>query len=250
MASPNYTTFRSIEGPHGGAHIFVGGNAVTSRSPEDPVFWLIHCNVDRLWAEWIHQHQGDPAFIIYAPDFGGPVGHNLNDTMWPWNGTTLPFGVPPWTVVPELVRPSDLLDHRALGYYYDTVDLECRRIFPKPLIKERLAKELIKDRTPKELIKDRLPKELITDRDPKLLIKDRSPKDLIKDRDPKELTKDRSPKEVKDIREVGPGSFIRPDLRPNLATGALNFEPDLTDAELDALRLELEARGNLARGGG
>jgi tyrosinase len=21
-------------------------------SPRDPIFWLHHCNIDRLWAEW------------------------------------------------------------------------------------------------------------------------------------------------------------------------------------------------------
>jgi hypothetical protein len=32
----------------------------------------------------------------------------------------------PWSAAPETVRPADVIDHRALGYYYDTIDPECR----------------------------------------------------------------------------------------------------------------------------
>lgn len=46
----------SIEGqPHGMAHVITGnpdGHMVDGMSPLDPIFWLHHGNVDRLWAEW------------------------------------------------------------------------------------------------------------------------------------------------------------------------------------------------------
>lgn len=238
MASLNYTTFRGIEGPHGGAHVFVGGDVGNAAvAPRDPVFWLIHCNVDRLWAQWTKQHSGSPGWVQYAPSGGGTSGHNLNDTMWPWNGTTSPFGVSPWTVVPESRRPADMLDHRAFDTFYDTVDPECRRIRPPKGVIAR--KELIKE---KEFAKENLSKELIKE---------------------KELTKERSPKELKDIREIDPkrvfeidpkgprevfdpvGPFIRDDLRPDLGGAALNFEPDVV-----ALRDELQQRAQDLRGGG
>lgn len=39
--------------PHSGAHIAVGGTlADQSASPGDPVFFLHHANLDRLWWEW------------------------------------------------------------------------------------------------------------------------------------------------------------------------------------------------------
>lgn len=145
MANPNYTRFREIEGPHGAAHVWVGGfvgNALIA--PRDPVFWLIHANVDRLWAEWIEQHSLSPGFRAFLPLSGGAPGHNLNDNLWPWNGGNVPFGVLPWTVAPENVRPADLLDHRALDYRYDTVDPECR-----PVVKQRFKET--KDRLPKEI---------------------------------------------------------------------------------------------------
>ena len=243
MMSPNYTTFRQIEGPHGAAHVWVGGfvgNA--SIAPRDPVFWLIHANVDRLWAEWINQHGSSTGFQPFLPLSGGPLGHNLNDAMWPWNGTTNPFGVLPWTVAPESIRPADLLDHRAHGYRYDTIDPECRRI-PKPRLKD------LKDRLPKELqakevqVKERLPKEL---RPKELQPKELQAKELLpKELQPKELQpKELQPKEVgpKEIREIpGIDPFIRPELRPDLTGAALGFEPDL-NPDIAALRDALSSR--------
>jgi tyrosinase len=30
----------------------------TSSSPSDPVFWLHHANIDRLWSKWQAKHPG------------------------------------------------------------------------------------------------------------------------------------------------------------------------------------------------
>lgn len=69
-------------------------------SPNDPVFWLHHCNIDRLWVKWQQQHPNE----VYLPQSGGPQGQNVNDLMPPWSN----------------VRVSAVLDHRRLGYVYDT----------------------------------------------------------------------------------------------------------------------------------
>lgn len=43
----------SLEGgPHNGVHSTLGGNMGNFMSPLDPIFWLHHCNVDRLWTVW------------------------------------------------------------------------------------------------------------------------------------------------------------------------------------------------------
>jgi tyrosinase len=47
------------DGLHGRVHIFIGGNMVSNSSPNDPVFFLHHCNVDRLWAEWQDKYGKD-----------------------------------------------------------------------------------------------------------------------------------------------------------------------------------------------
>jgi tyrosinase len=251
MASSDYTTFRQIEGPHGAAHVWVGGDVGNAAiAPRDPVFWLIHANVDRLWAEWIRQHQAEAGFQPYLPLSGGPTGHNLNDSMWPWNGSTTPFGMLPWTVVPETVRPADLLDHRALGYFYDTIDPECRPVVKSRLkdLKDRMPKEL-KDRLPKEL-KERLPKELKERLPKELLPKERLPKEL----GPKEL-KERGPKELKDIRELPLGDpFIRPELRPDLTRAAFGTDdvlsPDVGDLRDDLLNRRDDLLDGHVHGGG
>src|SRR4029453_599757 len=49
---------RGFEGPlesnpHDQVHGRIGGNMGTiTSSPLDPIFWLHHCNIDRLWARW------------------------------------------------------------------------------------------------------------------------------------------------------------------------------------------------------
>ena len=42
-----------LEGsPHNQVHVTIGQDMVTFMSPRDPVFWLHHCNIDRIWASW------------------------------------------------------------------------------------------------------------------------------------------------------------------------------------------------------
>lgn len=38
--------------PHNDVHVWIAGDMQTFMSPLDPIFWLHHCNVDRLWAKW------------------------------------------------------------------------------------------------------------------------------------------------------------------------------------------------------
>jgi tyrosinase len=87
-----YRLFRRMEGnPHGSAHVsFEGSIDDPATAPRDPLFFLLHCNVDRLWARWQRDlGRFDPAVAAsYDSSPSNPVGHNLPDTMWPWNGVT------------------------------------------------------------------------------------------------------------------------------------------------------------------
>jgi tyrosinase len=108
MGSPISESFRNnLEGfnhptgepeLHNRVHAWVGGSMAIQYSPNDPLFWLLHADIDRIWAEWQAIYG-----LNYLPDMGGPPGHNLHDPM-------SPFGV----------TPADVLDHFALGYRYDT----------------------------------------------------------------------------------------------------------------------------------
>lgn len=86
-----YPAFRTLEGnPHGSAHVSFGGFISSiGTAARDPLFFLLHCNVDRLWAKWQRQNgRFNPAVAASYDGAGHPIGHNLPDTMWPWNGVT------------------------------------------------------------------------------------------------------------------------------------------------------------------
>ncbi len=60
MGSPNSSGQPEV-GPHNGVHGVMGGFGSPMgnfMSPLDPIFWLHHCNVDRLWASWQEKFPG------------------------------------------------------------------------------------------------------------------------------------------------------------------------------------------------
>jgi tyrosinase len=61
MGKTNYGDFSGlINGIHGSVHIWVGGTmSDASVSPADPVFWMHHANLDRLWWVWYNSAQGN-----------------------------------------------------------------------------------------------------------------------------------------------------------------------------------------------
>lgn len=85
---------------HNRGHGWVGGSMLPMTSPNDPVFFMHHCMVDKIWYEWQLRfpNQG------YLPQSGGPFGQNLMDVM-----NSSPSGT----------RPVDVWDSEALGIAYD-----------------------------------------------------------------------------------------------------------------------------------
>ena len=61
MAKTNYSNFSApINGIHGSVHIWVGGTMSDAGvSPADPIFWMHHANLDRLWWVWYNSAVGD-----------------------------------------------------------------------------------------------------------------------------------------------------------------------------------------------
>jgi tyrosinase len=57
VTPPDFRAFSSaLEQPHNTVHGLVGGTFGTSRSPADPLFWLHHSFIDKLWADWEALH--------------------------------------------------------------------------------------------------------------------------------------------------------------------------------------------------
>lgn len=76
-------TNSTIPGMHNQTHGWINGimNNVTAAA-NDPMFWLVHANVDRIWAQWQLTRWGNN----FYPATGQPYGHNLNDPMYLWDG--------------------------------------------------------------------------------------------------------------------------------------------------------------------
>jgi hypothetical protein len=81
-------------GIHGPPHNWVSGIMATSASPGDPVFYLHHCWIDMLWAQWQLQNPG-------APFVSSGMGRGLSDPMQPWTTT-----------------PADVMDHHTINLYH------------------------------------------------------------------------------------------------------------------------------------
>ena len=105
---------------HNDMHYWVRGSMLAHSSPVDPIFLLNHANIDRIWALWqSFGHSGSS----YYPKSGEPEGHNLTDSMWPWDGgaTGVETQSNIWGLIPRItddVKPLGVLDCKQLGYGY------------------------------------------------------------------------------------------------------------------------------------
>jgi tyrosinase len=95
---------------HNRVHLWVGGSMEPMTSPNDPVFFLHHCFIDKVWADWQAKQDADwkesgydGTAPRYNPVSEGPLGHNLHDVLTPWSHQIV-----------------DVLDIAMLGYSYET----------------------------------------------------------------------------------------------------------------------------------
>lgn len=108
---------------HDCAHGFLGGAAgdmsFQSRAARDPVFFLLHANVDRHWATW-QRNGADPSRVDPVSAYGTVSSNTrINAQMTPWNGGT---STPPWTGSAVSVKTSK---HPSVTFppVYDTAPL-------------------------------------------------------------------------------------------------------------------------------
>jgi tyrosinase len=69
--------------PHDAVHVTIGGLMGTfERSARDPIFWLHHANVDRLWERWLRQGGGranptEPVWLTQTFEFFDETGQRV-----------------------------------------------------------------------------------------------------------------------------------------------------------------------------
>ena len=68
-------------GHHNSAHVWIGGDMQLAHSPNDPAFYLIHCNVDRVWSAWQDQH-GQDNYRPLASESVDYFRHRIGDAMF------------------------------------------------------------------------------------------------------------------------------------------------------------------------
>lgn len=98
--------------PHNNVHNFIGGWMPTRQSPRDPMFFMHHCNIDRIWALWnVHNRNSlDPLWtdMTFTNHFLHPDG-----SFWS-------------------PKVSDLYDPESLGYGYGLEPPASASIGPGP----------------------------------------------------------------------------------------------------------------------
>lgn len=94
LAQTTFTNFTSqLQGIHNGVHVWVGGSmGSVPTAPADPIFWMHHANIDRLWWQWQKSPQGTGK---------NPILSGTAAVMDPWPNTE-----------------ADTRDIVALGYTY------------------------------------------------------------------------------------------------------------------------------------
>ena len=95
---------RALEaGSHVPGHTWTGGTMASGRSPLDPLFYLHHCNLDRIWAIWQLNNAGAEQYehTGVLPSDSVPEARVPVDSPMVGGAT-----------------PGSMLDHAALDYTY------------------------------------------------------------------------------------------------------------------------------------
>ncbi len=91
---------------HNRVHLWVGGDMLPGTSPNDPVFFLNHCNVDRIWETWMRRPGHGRTYSPGNDEPDAPVGHRLDDPMF--------------ALIGQPLTPAQVLQ-AGQWYAYDTV---------------------------------------------------------------------------------------------------------------------------------
>ncbi len=101
--------------PHNPVHNIIGGIMRTMESPTDPIFYLHHANIDRLWHAWaLPDGKGTPGVtspywagnFTYAPDLTLPRSQTYHPSRLgnTYSNLTPPTSLPPQAQSARIVR--------------------------------------------------------------------------------------------------------------------------------------------------
>ncbi len=100
-------------GLHGNVHVLIGDRKNMGSVPwaaRDPIFWLHHCNIDRLWASWNKGGRSNPAStaflnktFTFADDNGQQVVGKVSDVL---SILRLGYAYSAYDQVPSCPQPS------------------------------------------------------------------------------------------------------------------------------------------------
>lgn len=107
-------------GPHNYTHAYIGGDMGRFMSPYDPIFWLHHANVDRLWAEW----------ALANPQTSLPLNSDERHYWLHFQLRGEYHGTDPANLLQATGKPLEafsqsvitVLETKPLGYVYDTTE--------------------------------------------------------------------------------------------------------------------------------
>jgi hypothetical protein len=113
LSAPDFTSFQNqINNVHGSVHVRTGGDmANVPTAAFDPIFYLHHANVDRLWASWQTSHPGtlppDEASFALQP-FNRPFSTQWQTGSDVESTTTLGYRYLRWCIVIPPIRPWEV----------------------------------------------------------------------------------------------------------------------------------------------
>lgn len=90
-------------GLHNAVHNGIGGDMGSDGSPNDPIFWLHHCMLDKVWADWQGRYPDVPH---YEKDDSQDHPTDPNAPLEPW-----------LTDLGRNITPNELIDYKKFYIY-------------------------------------------------------------------------------------------------------------------------------------
>lgn len=110
-----------LSGPHSIIHNEIGGNMGNSAlAALDPIFWLHHANIDRIWSKWMENHVGGTPSPNCQPEgCSADCRYPKTITKWLKNNVEGFYDVNGTSPNRQVLNLLDTFNLEYLGYCYD-----------------------------------------------------------------------------------------------------------------------------------